>query len=406
VTEIFGSEEAAAAAISPVTNWQPVSDYDDKLGVVGAPSSAPPVILKKTREKPFFRSRLTPENTLPPYSLYKSMGELLTSRGPTTCDGERRVFDCPDGHERRIVYLGCGKYDCEAECAGTLSIKRAKTAWRKISRVGHVPWGVFVLTFPDFLHPLLTQKLLDLIRKRAWKILELWMARINGIDLKWATSADVDGWTFGALEFTHPAGEKYECRACDWEAEGSASAERQAQRHEQDHDGHEVAKLSGDLWKPHLNFIVPMKTSAGARPLKHYWASKPQFERDFRLLRRAWRRELSRVFGSIEGEVNLHYEFRVEPEKKKHALRYFARVFPGWSHAKLRARSFGYLSDRCLKDKAWDWFDDALPFWTRPAMRCSVCDKQLVDSGLTDRKSADEIRSQQREERLRKRLAG
>lgn len=367
------------------------------------PSSAPPVILKRDREKPYLRNRLLPETVLPPYTV-PPLGKLLTSSGPTTCDPERRVFDCPDGHERRIVAIGCGTKDC-ADCAGSNSTKRARAAWAKISRVRDCAWGVFVLTFPDFLHQLVDSKTLDRLRRRAWLILELWLARVNRIDLKWATSADADGWTFGAMEFSHPTGDRFECRACDWAVEGSASAEGKAGRHEMDNDGHEVARISGEVWKPHLNFIVPMKTSLGAQRLRHHWANRDQFDRDFALLRRAWRRELSREFGPLEGEINLHYEFRAEIEKKRHALRYFARVFPGWSHAKLRVRSFGYLSDRCLKAKAWEW-DPPQAFWDRPPMTCSVCGKKMEDSGITDKASADEIREAQRAARREKRLAG
>lgn len=373
-------------------------------GDLGSGGPSAPVILKSTVERPFFRSRLVSDAQLPPYSI-PSMVELLTSRGPTTCDGERRKWDCPDGHESRIFYLGCGLADCESECKDARTMKRAKDGWKKISRVRNTVLGVFVWTFPDFLHPLITQKILDGLRRRAWRLTELWLARINKIDLKWEKQADCDGWTFGALEFTHPTGESYECRACDWSIEGSASAEFQAGRHEQDHDGHEVKCTTGTTWKPHLNFLVPMRSSAGARTLKHYWRDRARFDRDFALLRRAWRRELSRVFGPLEGEVNLHYEFRAEIEKKKHALRYFARAFPGWSFAKIRARSFGYLSDRCLKEAAWEW-EPPTAFSDRAAKICSTCGKSLVDSGPTDRESADEIRAMQREERLRRRLAG
>lgn len=363
------------------------------------PSPASPIILKEHRKQGSYRLReLTPDPSLPPYSV--PLGKTIrTSSGPTTCEGTHRIFDCPDGHERRIRYLGDGKYDC-SDCERSNNTKRAAAAWRKISRVRGAVWGVFVFTFPDYLRELLTPKILDRLRKRAWKLIELFLARENGIRLEWGREAGCEGWLFGALEFTHPTGDRFKCRACDWSTEGGEYAYRMARRHEEENEAHEVVKTGGDRWKPHFNFLVPMVSSAGGKSLQYYWRDQAIFDRLFAVVRRAWRRELSREFGPIEGEVNLKYEYRRERGKKMHAVRYFARVFPGWSCAGLRARSFGYLSDRCLREAAWEWDQPEKFHETSPSL-CSVCGKELLDSGTTDAASATEIRESQRLERRR-----
>lgn len=304
-----------------------------------------------------------------------------TSSGPKTCDREFRVKDCPDGHERRLFYDGCKLADC-AQCKPAATSRRAKKAWAKVG--GFDMLSTFVFTIPKDLHALATLAAVNRLRAAAWKILELWLARANPkIDVGNYKAAEVPA--FGAVEFTHPAG------GCD---DDPCTCKR--------------GPCDPAAWAPHLNFIVPMSTCT--ERLRAAWfgdRGKAELKRLLRLLRRAWRRALSREFGAVAGEVVVHYQYRDKQGKRMHAVRYMARAFPGWSHARLRMRSFGFLADAVLSEKRWEWTGwDKLPpapRWSQDPGHCSQCGKELVDSGPCDRESAESIR---RMERQRRREAG
>jgi len=255
--------------------------------------------------------------------------------------------------------FGCRKYDCK-DCSDAKSLQKAKKVFKRLTQA-KVPWGVFVFTFPKQLHPFIDKKRLNRLRDAAWRILEMWLFRANDIDPQAAARAGFPKATFGAMEFTHPEGD-----------------ERPGE------------------WQPHFNFLVPMQAipAIGFKPLR--WAfEKKEFVHLTRLLRRLWRRVLSREFGALEGEVDIWYESRRKKAEKAHAAKYFPRTFPGWSHLKLRARSYGFLSGRLVSAK-WLLWEEADP-WPYRSDCCRICGKRLEDSGPCDAETARIISEQNRQ---------
>jgi len=278
------------------------------------------------------------------------------------CVGTFRTFDCPKGHERVVVFTGCGLPDCR-ECASGRSNRRAKANWKKIGRVD-APWGVFVFTCHPDLHPLIDVKLAKELEGEVWELLEAWLIETHGVDPLWAARAGFEGGTFGALSWIHPEGDE--------------------------HPG---------TWRPHWNFLVPLATPANPyKRVRAWWKDKAEFKRIFERLRAAWKEVLERHFGKLKGEVDVWYEFRGPMGKKKHALQYFGRFFPGWSELHLNTRRWGYLADKIVSQERWEWMTDPAPRWGS-GRTCSVCGAEMIDSGECDRESAMQIKRMGQERR-------
>lgn len=228
---------------------------------------------------------------------------------------------CPNHPEKPKVHPHvCGVQNCLSSREANTK-ERARDAWNgtadKGERVGlrhlSVPWGIFVFTLPSELRGLCVGKKVPKFR-RAAQDMAVEVMRRNG--------AGPDAEFYGR-SWLHPVGD----------AEIPAAGEC------------ETAEEDGITYKPHENVLMPLAFLRGGRVhrlrthLPKSWLGEDGWVQE------AWREKLVGVFGqwwptgTPPPVTNWFYEYRETVEQKKHALRYFARVFPGWGgHKKVSCR--------------------------------------------------------------------
>lgn len=232
---------------------------------------------------------------------------------------------CPNHPEEKpkVHPHVCGVQNCLSSREANTK-ERARDAWNGTAdegeRVGlrhfSVPWGIFVWTLPAELRGLCVGPRLRKFRRAAQEMTEEVLRRHG------AGEAD-----FFGRSWLHPVGD----------------AELPA-------PGQQEAEEDGTIYKPHENVLVPLVFERGGRAhrlrphLPKSWLGEDGWVQE------AWREKLVEVFGQWWSSsepppvTNWFYEYRDTVEQKKHALRYFARVFPGWSRHKdvsCRPRSWG-----------------------------------------------------------------
>lgn len=233
---------------------------------------------------------------------------------------------CPNHPEEKpkVHPHVCGVQNCLSSREANTK-ERARDAWNgtadKGARIGlrhlSVPWGIFVWTLPSELRGLCVGKRLQKFRRAAQEMTEEVLRR-NG-------AGDAE---FYGRSWLHPVGD----------AEIPATGEREA------------AEEDGTTYKPHENVLVPLVFLRGGRVHRlRSHLPKSWFGEDG-WVQEAWREKLVGVFGQWWNSsepppvINWFYEYRQTVEQKKHALRYFARVFPGWSRhedVSCRPRAWG-----------------------------------------------------------------
>lgn len=106
----------------------------------------------------------------------------------------------------------------------------------------------------------------------------------------------------------------------------------------------------GTEYKPHENVLIPMAVLRYGKARRvNAFIPKDWLGADGWIGAR-WRERLVGIFGQWwpEGEqaptMNLFFEYRESPEEKAHAVKYFARPFPGWhghDEVKMRPKALG-----------------------------------------------------------------
>ncbi len=232
---------------------------------------------------------------------------------------------------------GCGRVGCPY-CAVPAALGRSRRLYRSM---GGVPLGVFVVTLPSGWNEHLSAPLAREIERRVWGVIEDHYGAL--------------GVRVGARQYWHPCGDR--CASC-----GKVPKEHGA-RFSLGEIGQ--CELCGAAAHPHahLNFLVPL---AGAVQGRAGWTGEVtrlryQLTREqlaaFSAALASTLGELAKGLGLPDYTPQFFYEFRVEQEKRRHALRYFARPFPAWSAA-LKAigtgRRWGLAAARASEEAdAW-----------------------------------------------------
>jgi len=258
-----------------------------------------------------------------------SIHHLENGRVAKACNEGRgfHASTCPEHPEAKPTVHPhvCGVQNCESSREAN-SKERARDSWNgtadKGERIGlrhlSVPWGVFVWTLPEQLRALCVGGRLKKFRHAAQQM------TLEVLQRHGAGEAE-----FYGRSWLHPVGEA--------ELPAATGPEDQVpQKHVQE---------DGTTYKPHENVLVPLVHYRGGsahrlRPhLPKSWLGEDGWVQE------AWREKLVEVFGQWWSPsepapvTNWFYEYRETVEEKKHALRYFARVFPGWSgHKDVSAR--------------------------------------------------------------------
>ena len=258
----------------------------------------------------------------------QTVHQLVNGKVAPECNEGRgfHASTCPEHPQKPKVHPHvCGVQRCESSREVNTK-ERARDAWNgtadKGQRIGlrhfSVPWGIFIWTLPEQLRGACVGDRLKRFRRAAQELTEEVLQR-HGAGRS----------EFYGRSWLHPVG--------DAELPQPADAG----------DGHEVpgAAEDGATYKPHENVLVPLvHFRAGRAHRLRPLLPKSWFGADGWVQER-WREKLVEIFGqwwpssSPAPTVNWFYECRDTVELKKHALRYFARVFPSWAgHADVRCR--------------------------------------------------------------------
>lgn len=256
----------------------------------------------------------------------------LPCRGPlrNCATGRWASLACRNGHWSQ-VFCGCGRQDCE-HCAEAVAAKRARRAYRRMGTIKG-SWAVVVLTVPPALRSRIRPDELGRYWVAVWRCVE-----------RWALGVRYGRERLGGVGWLHPTGD----------------------------DGIE--------WHPHWNVIIPLvavdRAGVGARELPG-WVRERRLEE----LRSMWARTLAEVLGvELPAAVDVFYEYRKDEVRKRHALRYFGRPFPGWSTWTRYTRWLGYLNGatwrkyRAVLEAAGAIAGDQDPTWTP----CAECGERLI----------------------------
>ena len=112
----------------------------------------------------------------------------------------------------------------------------------------------------------------------------------------------------------------------------------------------ETNNVDGVEYKPHENVLIPMAVLRYGKARRvNAFIPKDWLGADGWIGKR-WREQLVGIFGQWWPEseqaptMNLFFEYRDSPEEKAHAVKYFARPFPGWhghDEVKMRPKALG-----------------------------------------------------------------
>lgn len=242
----------------------------------------------------------------------------LTRVDKTTknCRGKRVFAFCPEAdrdsrlsHTVRATTIdGCRKADCSG-CVRSYGSRRAKKQWSAWAGALSA-WGFelsyFVFPLPAEIREQADARVLGRMRRRIVDGLFSEIRRANALP---------DWYQLGALEVTHPAGDR-----------------------------------DPDAWTPHFNLIVPsvafQQDPVNPAPVRlKTWWTRPRLAR----LRALWKAIILEETGhEIPGDADVFHEYRREIPAQKHVLRYNLRSFPGWPAWTRAARTFGFLSKRSV----------------------------------------------------------
>lgn len=260
------------------------------------------------------------------------------TRGPVrNClEGRWQVFRCPDGH-KQAFWTGCMRLDCE-RCIDAVAAQRSSRVWEDCGDLTDT-WGVAVLTVPADMAALITSDMRSKLRRLAWETTDYWLRSVGHVE-----------GALGAAVWFHPVGSVYVCpRAREATLRGEemtdhpCNSTRRKRTHEQSDEGalrcshcaSRLVSVDDEKWHPHWNVMLPLVARGTlddedeAARVGH-WMDNRTGALD--ALRRIWARSLADFLGvPSPSSINVFWEYRKGPMKIRHALRYFARSFPGWS---------------------------------------------------------------------------
>jgi hypothetical protein len=225
----------------------------------------------------------------------------------------------------------CGRQRCDSSWKSN-TLERARdahngTADDEAERLalrhfgGRLPLGVFVFTLPA-----------HVAARAVGDQLKRWRRAMGdvAVEILRAQCGHNDALFYGR-SWLHPVGE----------AEVPATSDDVSQARSS------LRKKDGQHYHPHENVLIPLACLVpGART--YVRRLNPKLPREW-LGSDGWVSKrlcaiVRDVFGVRVDVINWFYEFRVKPEHKAHALKYFARVFPEWAahpDVPLRPRAFG-----------------------------------------------------------------
>jgi len=165
-----------------------------------------------------------------------------------------------------------------------------------------IPWGVVVLTFPEAVRwPLRRRATYNQVRREAVAVVVAWARR-------WMFSSDVAAAVrLGGISVMHPEGDE-----------------------------------RPGFWAPHINIIfgIAGELDATGDVIRGRYHVPPAALDD---LRDRWARVLASLGWEPKCDPQVFYEFRTEPNHKRHAVRYFCRSFPMWKGWTQRVGYWGLL---------------------------------------------------------------
>jgi hypothetical protein len=247
---------------------------------------------------------------------------ILRSGGTDPCRPVEVVETCAAGHKVTRTYA-CTRRKCSNQtCTDHALRDRQQLLKPLMQELFPREWGVLVLSYaPEVRDRLRWRVLLQGARQLAAARFESIILDMNGLNVE-------HGWRLGIVSIDHPCGDR--CQACSDASRGGRKVECP-----QEHAGAPGRKE----WKPHHNFLFPCVAFGpnGARRRIRYSFTKDEIAE----LRYAWQ-EVQEVTleAPLGREANLHYQFRREPAKKAHSIRYFPRTFPEWS---ARGQQLSYM---------------------------------------------------------------
>lgn len=215
------------------------------------------------------------------------------------CAGIAARDHCLDCGHDRWRWQGCGKSSCAHEgCRAKVSGRRAHRAWDKLDTFEGEPWGVVVLTIPDAVRETLKLNSCHAaVRRAAVDVVTAWARRwcFHGVDVR-----------LGGAIVAHPCG--------DVET----------------------------IWAPHFNVLFGLVgvTDDGAIRVGRFKVPLEALDN----LRHEWGCVLVDLGWSATCSPQVFYEWRADPSRKRHALRYFLRSFPTWAAWTHRVFWWGLLA--------------------------------------------------------------
>lgn len=257
-------------------------------------------------------------------------------RRPTTrCTPRRhvRAYRCMQGHVRRVrdVLRGCDRAGCLSEiCCHRAKEQRAARVAEILGSVGYrIGWGVFVLTIPTSAQPS-TLKDLKRLRHAAIDVVKTWLRQWPFGHIEATSHLDV-----GGVLILHPCG-----------------------------DDEEVFGL-------HMNVIVPLVGVDHERSERFYGRRRVPVAA-LKDLNRVWAAALHDLGYEVPEDVLTYYRVPGSAKQWPPLLRYYCRVFPGWTASSQRISYWG-LFRRGIPGETYEFAGRWMMPRKRPG-RCEQCD--------------------------------
>lgn len=221
-----------------------------------------------------------------------------------------RVWHC-GAHGYFLEAVPCGMLDC-VTCAPEVKARRGRNLYK---RFGGTPLAAFVFTFPTKFRYALGMAQLRELRRQLAEIVTRWYQ-------------DREGVRVGMVIPFHPTGDS--CPRC---RKGSGKV---GDRNTFDTTGRcEKCHLEAP-YVPHFEVLVPATgLDSQGHQVELLWSLPPEALAD---LKARWLVLLEVIAGRVDpmGDdpvPNVHYSFKIEPEKRMHRWAYGARPFPAWRSA-------------------------------------------------------------------------